>query len=290
MPTFTALTTLLGQDAAQALGSAIETLDPPPTGIGVFEVEDGSGMWEVGAYFTEPPDDIALTLLAAAYRAHPFRISQLPQTDWVAHVQRGLHPITAGRFFVYGAHDVENVPKGKTALMIEASMAFGTGHHGTTQGCLAAFDALLHMGHTPTNVADIGCGTAVLAIAAAKTCPAPVIASDIDSVAVEVAQANVRANGVMDRVLCIEATGFSHPNHHSIAPYDLVFANILKGPLIQLAPAMAAHTAPGGYVILSGVLNDQASEVLDTYQAHGFALSNQKIITEWATLTLCKVN
>ena len=168
MTTWTALTTLPGKAQAEALGEAMERLTPAPTGVGVFEVEDGSGLWEVGGYFTEPPDDAGLALLATALQARPFSVSQLPETDWVAHVRRELAPVHAGRFFVYGSHDAANVPDGVEALLIEASMAFGTGHHGTTLGCLRALDRLIAGGAAPRSVADIGAGTAVLAMAAAR--------------------------------------------------------------------------------------------------------------------------
>lgn len=286
MPTFTALTTLANKDHAEALGLALEGLEPEPTGVGVFEMEDGSGLWEVGAYFTESPDDIALAILAAAHGAQPFAISQLPETDWVAHVRRELHPVTAGRFFLYGAHDADKIPDGSEPLLIEAAMAFGTGHHGTTKGCLEAYDALLNAGEAPVRIADIGCGTAVLAIAAARMISQPVIASDIDPVAVEVAVANAAANGVADRVICLEATGFDHPDLAAHAPFDLVFANILMGPLVALAPDMAAHIRPGGVAILSGILNDQADAVCEAYLGQNFDVNARNVIGEWTTLTI----
>lgn len=286
MPTWTALTTLADKDRAEALGEALEELEPEPTGVGVFEMEDGSGLWEVGAYFLEAPDDIALTLLAAAHGARPFAVSEVPETDWVAHVRRELHPVEAGRFFVHGSHDTDKLPDGKVGLLIEAAMAFGTGHHGTTQGCLESMDKLLSEGIRPCNIADIGCGTAVLAIAAAKVLEGDVIASDIDPVAVDVALANAAANGVGDRVACVEAAGFDHPDLAANAPYDLVFANILKGPLIDLAVPMARHVAPTGHVILSGILNDQAEAVIDAYATAGFTLCDRRIIGDWTTLTL----
>jgi len=288
MPTFTALTTLPGKEPAEALGLALEDLSPAPTGVGVFEMEDGSGLWEIGAYFVEAPDEVALAVLAAAYGAKPFTVSELPETDWVAHVRRELHPVEAGRFFVYGSHDADKLPEDRIGLLIEAAMAFGTGHHGTTQGCLEAFDKLLAAGIRPKTVADIGCGTAVLAIAAAKVLPDPVIASDIDAVAVEVAEANAVANGVAPRIHCIEAVGFEHPDLAARAPYDLVFANILKGALIDLAPSMAAHTGTAGHVILSGILNPQADEVVDAYTGHGFDVVSRDELGEWTTLTLQK--
>lgn len=288
MPTFTALTTLPGKVAAERLGQALETIIPEPTGVGVFEVEDGSGLWEVGGYFLEAPDPIALALLAKAYDAQDFAVSELPETDWVAAVKRELHPVEAGRFFVYGSHDADKVPQGRIALLIEASMAFGTGHHGTTLGCLRAFDRLLDRDLIFENVADIGCGTAVLAMAAAKVFPQAALASDIDPVAVDVAEANLKANDMAGRVMCLEAAGFDHPEIAAKAPFDLIFANILKGPLLELAPDMAAHAAPGGMVILSGLLTTQAEGIIAAYEAQGFTLDTREDLGEWSALTLHK--
>jgi len=288
MPTFTALTTLMGKEPAEALGLAMEELFPEPTGIGVFEIEDDSGLWEVGGYFTEEPDVAGLALLAVAYGAKPFTVSELPETDWVAKVKRELTPVTAGRFFVYGSHDADKVPEGSEALLIEAAMAFGTGHHGTTQGCLRALDRLANDGVVCKNVIDVGCGTAVLAMGAARIWPNPVMASDIDEVAVDVAEANVRVNDLDGRVICVEAAGFENPAIKDKAPFDLVFANILMAPLIDLAPDMAKYMADGGYAILSGILNEQADAVVAVYAENGINLINREEIGEWTTLTLCK--
>jgi ribosomal protein L11 methyltransferase len=289
MPTFTALTTLSGEAAAAALAAALERVTPEPTGIGLFEIEDGMGLWEVGAYFLHAPDDIVLALLAAAHGAAPFAVSQLPEIDWVAKVRRELAPVEAGRFFLHGSHDADRVPPGRVSLMIEAAVAFGTGHHGTTQGCLRALDRLAQDGFVPRRVADIGCGTAVLAMAAARVWPGPVIASDIDAVAVEVARANVAVNGLTGRVECLLAAGFEHPRLAAAAPFDLVLANILKGPLIDLAPAMTAHVAPGGLAILSGLLVVQAGEVTAAYAAAGFTPRGREDLGEWATLVVARV-
>ena len=289
MPTFTALTTLMGRDPAYALGDAMESLTPEPTGVGVFEVEDGSGLWEVGGYFEDAPDQTALSVLAVAMGAKPFVVSELPETDWVAHVRRELAPVVAGRFFVYGSHDADKVPENCEPLLIEAAMAFGTGHHGTTLGCLRALDRLAHDGFHGQNVVDIGCGTAVLAMAAARIWPENVLASDIDEVAVEVAAANVTANGLEGRVHCVEAAGFDHPDLASAAPFDLVFANILKGPLVALAPDMAQAMQPGGYAILSGILNEQADDVIAVYAGSGINLIHRESIVDWTTLTLRKM-
>lgn len=288
MTTYTALTTLPNKDKAYALGDALEALQPEPTGIGVFELEDGSGLWEIGAYFTDAPDEAGLAILATMHDAKMFVVSEVPDQDWVAKVRRELSPVEAGRFFVYGSHDADKVPEGSIPLLIEAAMAFGTGHHGTTLGCLKAFDRLVTDGFVPQNAIDVGCGTAVLAMAAAHISPNQVLASDIDPVAVDVAIANVAANGLSGRVKSVVAAGFDADELKENAPYDLVFANILKGPLIDLAPHMAAAIAPGAHVILSGILNEQADDVIAVYAQNGINLLARDSIVDWTTLTLTK--
>ncbi|MFV0408594.1 MAG: 50S ribosomal protein L11 methyltransferase [Paracoccus sp. (in: a-proteobacteria)] len=286
MPTWTALTHTKGREAAEILAELCEDLEPEPVGTGVFEIEDGSDRWEVGVYFTEAPDEIALALMAASQGANPFVVSELPEVDWVAHVRRELTPVAAGRFFVHGDHDADKVPDGAEALLIEAAMAFGTGHHNTTRGCLEALDRLAVAGWVPGRVADIGCGTAVLAMAAARLWPGMVLASDIDPVAVDVAAANVIANGLDGRVVCFEAVGFDHPMLDDAAPFDLVLANILKQPLIDLAPDMARHLAHGGRAILSGILTTQADEVTAAYDRAGFDQERRDDLGEWSTLLM----
>ncbi|MEB8388997.1 50S ribosomal protein L11 methyltransferase [Rhodobacteraceae bacterium KMM 6894] len=293
MPTFTALSTVPSKSSAEALADAMEHLTPEPTGIGTTEVEDGSGLWEVGGYFEDAPDIAGLALLAEMHGARPFAISELPDTDWVAHVKRELSPVVAGRFFVYGSHDADQVPATSQPLLIEAAMAFGTGHHGTTKGCLEALDRLAEEwaadGFTPRAVADIGCGTAVLAMGAARIWPeTTIIASDIDRVAVDVAEVNVTANDLGGRVRCIEATGLDHPELEAAAPFDLIFANILKAPLMALAPDITARLAPEGHVILSGILNEQADEVIEVYTQLGNSMTQRHEIGEWTTTVLRK--
>ena len=288
MLTYTALTTLSEKSRAEALGEALEGLEPSPTGVGVFEVEDGKGLWEVGGYFLEVPNDINLALLAAAYGAKPFVISEVPDQDWVAKVRRELPPVEAGRFFVYGSHDAEHLPSDRIGLLIEAAMAFGTGHHGTTLGCLRAFDRLLDQNYIFNNVLDLGCGTAILAMAAARTTSINVIASDIDSIAVEVANANIVANDLINRVTCIESIGFNALDFLNAAPFDLIFANILKGPLIDLAPEIARNLKTGGIVVLSGILIEQSAEILGIYEAQGITLLEREDIGEWVALTLLR--
>ena len=289
MPTYTSLTTLEGKDAANDLGVALENLDSPPYGIGVFEIEDGSGLYEVGAYFIDAPNEIELLILSTAYSAKPFVVSEVPDKDWVAEVRRELAPVEAGDFFVYGSHDSDKVPANCKPLLIEAAMAFGTGHHGTTKGCLTALDNLFKSGFIGTNVVDIGCGTAVLAMGAALCWPGKVLASDIDEIATETSKANAHANGLGDRIKIITCAGFDHPDLNASAPYDLILANILKGPLMALAPDMSKNSILGGYIILSGLLNTQADAVIDAYSDESFELVDHIKITEWSILTLRKI-
>ena len=286
MPTFTALTTLEGKEAAEALGADMEGLTPEPTGVGIFEIEDGSGLWEVGGYFDEAPDQAGLALLATMHGAKSFAVSELPEEDWVAKVRRELVPVEAGRFFVYGSHDADKVPNACEPLLIEAAMAFGTGHHGTTQGCLRALDRLANEGFIGKSVIDVGCGTAVLAMGAARIWPGDVLASDIDEVAVDVARANAVANGLEGRVKCLEAAGLDNAEIQAAAPFDLIFANILKGPLIELAPGLTANLVPGGFLILSGILNEQADDVVAVYSKNGNSVAHREEIGDWTTLTL----
>ena len=289
MTTFTALTTLPGRINASDLGDALERLTPEPIGVGVFELEDGSGLWEVGAYFSEKPDDISLALLAAVFQAEEFKISELPQIDWVSKVQRSLKPVVAGRFFVYGSHDSDKVPPDCEPLLIEASMAFGTGHHGTTKGCLLALEQLITDGFKAKNVIDVGCGTAVLAMAAARIFSANVIASDIDSVAHSVAKMNINANGLDQNIQCFEASGFAHEQIKTKNPFDLIFANILLAPLLAIATDISKYSLSGGYVVLSGILSEQAELVVNKYTGVGFSLSNQIEIGEWVTIIFRKI-
>ncbi len=286
MPTWTALTTLPDAKAAERLGETLEALDPVPTGVGVFEVEDGSGLFEVGAYFTEKPDIAALDLLAMIHGARPFAVSKLEDRDWVAQVRRELTPVHAGRFIVHGGHDRDIIPIHKKGLEIEAAMAFGTGHHATTRGCLLALDWLVQRALVSAKTADIGCGTGVLAMAARRIWGQRVIASDIDPVAVATARANMRANHIGAAVPVVCAAGFRAPEIAAAAPFDLIFANILARPLCGLAPDMTRHTRPGSVVILSGILARQANRVEGVYAGHGFQRLKRIPLDGWVTLML----
>ncbi len=285
MATWTALTTLAGETVAQALGEALERLEPAPTGVGVFEIEDDSGRWEVGGYFEAPPNIAGLAVLAAVHGAAEFAVSRVEERDWVAQVRRELHPVHAGRFTVYGAHDAHAVGLERVGLKIEAAMAFGTGHHATTQGCLLLIDRLARAGVRPRRVADIGCGTGVLAMAAARVWRVPCVATDIDPVAAATARENVRANRLGPWIVTGCAVGFRHPALRR-APVDLVCANILAGPLKRLAPGFARHLAPGGHAVLSGLLRGQAAGVEAVFRGHGMRCVDRVRLGDWVSLLL----
>ena len=286
MSSYSALTTLTDRRRAEDLGIAMEKLVPEPTGIGVFEVEDGSGTWEVGGYFTERPDMAGLALLAAMHDATDFAVSKIDDQDWVAQVRRELHPVHAGRFTVYGSHDSHQVGPHRVGLCIEAAMAFGTGHHGTTQGCLVLLDRLIQQGRIAKRVADIGCGTGVLAMAAAKVWRCKAVATDIDPIAAATARANIRANGVMPWVQTGAGPGFRHAAHRGTTPYDLVFANILAAPLKRLAPDITRHLRSDGVAILSGLLTPQANGVAAVFRGNGMDVFDRVVLGDWTSLAL----
>jgi ribosomal protein L11 methyltransferase len=287
MANFSALTTATEADA-QALGVALERLDPAPIGIGVFEIEDGSGLWEVGAFFDTLPDQAGLALLAMMHGAADFAVSRIEDKDWVAQVRRELHPVEAGRFTVHGGHDSHRVGLHRIGLKIEAAMAFGTGHHGTTRGCLILIDRLGRRGWRPRRVADIGCGTGVLAMAAAKLWRVPCVATDIDPVAWATVRENARANGVGPWMRSGCAPGFRHQALRDGAPYDLVLANILAGPLKRLAPDIARHLEPGGQAILAGLLNRQIPGVEAVFRGHGLLAAERIRLGDWTSLRMVR--
>lgn len=284
MVTYSAITKVKDRKRAEGLGIAFEKLNPAPMGVGVFELEDGSSEWEVGAYFDDEPDEVSILILENAFEATGIVISEIPETDWVSKVKRELSPVEAGRFFVFGDHDSEKLPQDRVGLLIEASMAFGTGHHGTTKGCLLALDSLISKNKRLDNVIDIGCGTAVLAMAVGKVSSSKIIASDVDQVAVEVALANLKANKLQNRIDCLEAMGFENELIKSNAPFDLIFANILKPPLIDLAPSIRIYLKSGGHAIVSGILDVQASEIIEVYHQNNLKVLDRIDIGEWVTL------
>jgi ribosomal protein L11 methyltransferase len=286
MPLYRATTALEGEAEARALRDALDGLVPAPLASELFDHDDGTGLWEAGGLFDGPPDVGGLALLARLHGAPDFSVVRVEDRDWVAQVRAELTPVAAGRFVVFGGHDRARVAPNRIGLEIEAAQAFGTGHHETTQGCLIALDRLARAGFVARRVADIGGGTGVLAMAAARLWPARAVAGDIDPVATATARANVAANGVGGRVACVTAAGFKHPRLRRGGPYDLVFANILAGPLRRMAPELVRAQAPGGVAILSGILARQAASVRATYRGWGYRPRATVAKGEWRTLVL----
>lgn len=282
---------------ADALAGDIATfaaLDEPP----VLVTSERSGdEWRLDAYFAAEPsaaDVEALGALAPSSAGAIAAVAPVAETDWVTLSQQGLEPIRAGRFFVHTATHTGAAPDGSVAFRIEAGRAFGTGHHETTAGCLVALDALKRAGASFANVADIGTGTGLLAFAALRLWPAArAIASDVDPVAVAVARDNALANAVplgraRGQLELVAAAGLDHARLRARAPYDLILANILAGPLVALAPSLAAALAPGGRLILAGLLDHQAARVAAAYRRQGLMLERRLDRGDWPTLAMRK--
>jgi ribosomal protein L11 methyltransferase len=236
----------------------------------------------VEALYTEPPDAAFLSRVTG----RAMTVEPLPDQDWIRLSQQGLPPVRAGRFFVYGAHDAGKVPHGVIPMKIEAGMAFGTGHHETTALCLSVLSDLARGPAAFQNVLDLGTGTGLLAIGAVKLWRKRVLASDIDPVAVEVARENARANGVAPWVRAVTADGLDNPLLKNGAPYDLIVANILAGPLTRLAPSITRALAPGGTLLLSGLLRNQETLVTSFYPR--LRLIGRRRMGPWSALVLEK--
>jgi ribosomal protein L11 methyltransferase len=235
----------------------------------------------VEALYTEEPDAAQLSRIAG----RAITVEPLPDQDWIRLSQEGLPPVRAGRFFVYGAHDAGQVPHGVIPMRIEAGLAFGTGHHETTALCLSVLSDLARE-RAYRNVLDLGCGTGLLAIGAAKLWKRPVLASDIDPVAIEVTDENAQGNGVGPLVRGVVADGLINPVLAASAPYDLIIANILAGPLIRLAPQIVNTLQPGAALVLSGLLHNQENMILSFY--HRLRFLGRRRQGPWSALVLEK--
>jgi len=276
----------LPREAAESLAAALtELLWPPAGAVGLFDNEDGT--WRVEASFAERPNNDSLKAFLDAHGAKGQEVSfgDVPPADWVSISQSNLHPVRAGRFMVHGSHDRTKAHGNRWAIEVDAGQAFGTAHHGSTLGCLRAIDDLAKR-ETVKSVLDIGTGTGILAIAAARAWQARIIASDIDPVAVGIAEENFRLNGISRQITTVTTAGLGHAVIREAAPYDLVIANILARPLKGMAHDIARAVKPGGVVILSGITRKQAEGVAATYRAAGFTRLRRFTISDWVTLAL----
>jgi len=249
--------------------------------------------WLIKAYTTTESksrflETIISETAALANIAHPHLTIELtPNTNWVAESLKGLHPILVGRFVIYGSYNKKPKNQKLIPVQVDAGEAFGTGHHGSTKGCLLALSAMRRP-KIPTKMLDLGCGAGILAIAAAKLWKLKPVASDIDRTAVRVAIENSRTNKVHRSIRCLTSSGFESIELKRLAPFDLVVANILSEPLRRLAKPMRAHSKPGATIILSGLLDHQSSQVLYAYRVQGFKLQSRYSIDGWTTLVLTR--
>jgi ribosomal protein L11 methyltransferase len=279
-------------EAARIFDVLSENFDS--TDAAVTASDDRDGQWTISLHFREPPNETAVhavvALVAGAETANALRFETVGPKDWVAASLAGLSPVAAGRFVVHGAHDRARVPRNRIGIEIEAALAFGTGHHGSTRGCLIALDRIArqrrHRGRVNARVLDIGTGSGVLAIAAARALRCSVLASDNDRAAVRAARANARLNraGALTEVL--QAEGLCARRFRERAPFDLILANILLTPLKRLAAPMARLSAANGMIVLSGLLTAQSNAALAAYRRRGFVLDRRISREGWATLVL----
>ncbi|RMF07944.1 MAG: 50S ribosomal protein L11 methyltransferase [Alphaproteobacteria bacterium] len=274
----------------EALSLALSELMADPAEA-VALLESGGGSWRLEAYFSAPPEEGPLrALLESLGCAAPYSIAEVPERDWVAESQSALHPVRAGPFVIHGRHDRERLPRVRTAIEIDAGQAFGTAHHGSTRGCLIALERLAKCEEFD-RVLDVGTGSGILAIAAARLWQARIVASDIDPVAVGIAERNFTLNQVGTRIRAITAGGLDHPAIRGSAPYDLVMANILARPLCRMAHGFAGLLRSGATALLSGLTSAQAAPVAAAYRAAGFTrVASLPPIHEgdWVTLVLSK--
>lgn len=260
-----------------------ETPDLEGATYSILEEDEDRGVWRIDAFPTSDGEAGALIDLLTSFKDLQVRREKLADADWLAMALSGLPPVRAGRFFIYGVHDRGRAPVNAVNLRIEAGAAFGTGHHGTTVGCLLAYDALLKARRFP-RVLDVGCGTGVLAIAADRTGSRRTVGTDIDPVSVRIARENAKINRSKSRF--VHASGLSHRAVAAAAPYDLVFANILARPLVHLSADIGRALRPGGIAVLSGLLRSQERLVRAAYLSKGFRVERALHRDAWATLVL----
>ncbi|WP_019221494.1 50S ribosomal protein L11 methyltransferase [Bartonella senegalensis] len=255
--------------------------------LALAEIDEKDAIYELSLYVNKENQENASKRFARILSIDPDKINRevLPNIDWVQKSLEGLKPVHAGPFFLHGNHHRNNIPPDVLPIEIEANQAFGTGHHGTTAGCLEIIAKILH-NENPQNALDLGTGSGVLAIGIAMLKPISVLASDIDPVAIQVAQHNIELNGVKKYITAVSATGFNHDEIASRAPFDLIVANILANPLIELAQEMVQALQKGGSLILSGILEEQHDHVLETYVKQGLTHFETHHCQGWVTIHL----
>lgn len=277
------------KQAEHALALMSDAFEEEGFAIATMEIDEKNDIWEASVYVFRPDEaevyDRFAALLAADFPGVQIQREELPDIDWIAKSLEGLKPVRAGRFVVHGSHDRGTARIGEIAIEIDAGQAFGTGHHGTTAGCLEVIHKVMRA-RTVRRVLDLGTGSGVLAIAARKLAPVTVLATDIDPIATRVARENVRLNGIASGIALETAPGFHSTAFGRHGPFDLIIANILARPLMRMAPQLAAQLAPGGDVILSGILASQRWKVLAAYNSLGLRHVRTIWREGWVTIHL----
>lgn len=270
----------------EKLTSAFEEAPFP---IAFNDIDEEDKFCELSLYISKDQQEAVTKILSSLINLEiaDIKIEELPNIDWVKHSLASLKPVQVGCFFIHGQHDRDKKTPGNISIEIDAAQAFGTGHHGTTTACLEFLEKLVPQ-TKPKTILDLGTGSAILAIAAAKLHKCSIIASDNDPVALKVASHNAALNGVQNLINFILAEGFSHKDIAQFAPYELIIANILANPLMNLAPEMAKHTQKDSIIILSGILKEQGKKLLDTYEMHGFSMQESIIREGWVSFYLKK--
>ncbi|MDH5556885.1 MAG: 50S ribosomal protein L11 methyltransferase [Alphaproteobacteria bacterium] len=278
------------ETSVDAAPTFMNALDELALTVSSFEIDNGK-FWQVSAMFAEMPDYdmlapvIARAAASAGVKVPEFVVKPLEARDWLAENRASFQPIHAGRFFIHPTFYEGQPPAGSRAIALDAATAFGSGSHGTTKGCLLALDRIARR-RRPRRILDMGCGSGILAIAAAMAWKRPVLAVDIDDEAVRVTVENARRNRVGNLLSAASGPGFDAPVMHRQRKFDLIVANILARPLISMAPALTRALCPGGEVVLSGLLTSQENQVIAAYRAQGLALVRRGSINDWSTLLL----
>lgn len=284
---YSSLVVVKNEIIACQVASLLENTQPSPQGVGVFEIENGDGEWEVGAYYKKNPKIIQFLLIEKIFGIN-FVFSKIENENWVKKVQRDLKPVALKDFVVCSSHYIKKIKTNKIKIEIQSSMAFGTGHHGTTVGCLKALEFLNKKKSNLKNFLDLGTGTGLLAISISKKFKISGLATDCDEISYRVAKNNIKKNGLSNKIIVVKAYGFNKKIIRSFYNYDIIIANILLNPLCSLAKEFSVRLNNSGFLILSGITKNQFSKIYSVFKSYNFLLYKKFLVGNWVTIILKK--
>ncbi len=284
---FSSIAVVKNELMACQVACLLENTQPSPQCVGIFEIEDGNGKWEVGSFYKTEPQKIQFLLIEKIFNIN-FVFSRLKNENWVEKVQRDLKPVILKHFVVCSSHYIKKIKTNKIKVEIQASMAFGTGHHGTTVGCLKAIEYLYKKKLYFKNFLDLGTGTGLLAIAISKKFKILGLATDCDDISYRVAKTNVKKNGMSNKIIVVKAFGFNKRIIRNTSKYDLITANILLKPLCSLANEFNIKLNDNGFLILSGITKDQVSKIYSVFKSNNLFIHKKFLIGNWVTIILKK--